>query len=171
MTLSSQRDARGVRVVAAFEAAKGLLVVLVGFGLLALLHRDLQALGERLVGHLHMNPASRYPHIFLTALAALDDSRLWQLAGGALAYSALRFAEAWGLWRQRRWAQWLAVGSGAIYLPFEVIELARGVTALKLATFALNLAVLAYMGVVLRRRLREDRARPQAAPATPRRGP
>ena len=163
MTPAATHDAKGVRIVAAFEAVKGLLVVLTGFGLLALLHRDLQALGAELVEHLHMNPASRYPHIFLNALSALTDARLWQLAGAALAYALLRFAEAWGLWRERRWAEWLAVASGAIYLPFEVIELARGVSVLKLATFAANLAILLYMGAVLRRRLRREKL-PAAGP-------
>ena len=176
MSLARTRAAKGVRIVAVFEAAKGLLVVLTGFGLLALLHRDLQALGAELVTHLHMNPASRIPRIFLNALSALTDARLWQLAGVALAYALLRFAEAWGLWRERRWAEWLAVASGAIYLPFEVIELARGMSLLKLATFAANLAILLYMGAVLRARLRRDgpvaAGPPEAAgPARPARAP
>ena len=155
-------EAGGVRMVAGFEAAKGALVLLVGCGLLALAHQDLQALGERLVTHLHLNPASRYPRIFLHALAATGDARLGWLMAGALVYALLRFVEAWGLWHGRGWAQWLAVASGAIYLPLEVVELARGVSALKLFTFGLNLAILAYLTAVLRRRLR---AQPPGRPA------
>ncbi|RYG83545.1 DUF2127 domain-containing protein, partial [bacterium] len=37
------RIRRAVRTVAVFEAAKGLLVLLAGFGLLRLLHHDVQA--------------------------------------------------------------------------------------------------------------------------------
>ncbi len=51
----------GIRIVAAFEAAKGVLVLLVGFGLLALVHHDAQAMAEQLVERFHLNPASRYP--------------------------------------------------------------------------------------------------------------
>jgi hypothetical protein len=47
--------------VAAFEAAKGLLVLAAGFGLLSLLHKDVQVLAERFVDRLHLNPAKRYP--------------------------------------------------------------------------------------------------------------
>ena len=49
----------------------------------------------------------------------------------ALTYSAIRFTEAYGLWRERRWAEWLSAVSGAIYLPFEIYELAGGITPLK----------------------------------------
>src|SRR2546421_9699862 len=43
--------AAGVRVVALFEALKGALVLIAGFGLLALVHRDLEDLAERLGPH------------------------------------------------------------------------------------------------------------------------
>jgi uncharacterized membrane protein (DUF2068 family) len=48
------------------------------------------------------------------------------MAAGSLLYAALRFAEAFGRWRGRRWAQWLGAASGAIYVPFEVVELLEG---------------------------------------------
>ena len=71
------------------------------------------------------------------------------LASAAALYAALRFLEAYGLWRNRRWAEWLAALSGAIYIPFELYELHRGVSWLKLAALLLNAAVLAYMCRVL----------------------
>jgi uncharacterized membrane protein (DUF2068 family) len=115
--------AAGIRTVAAFEAAKGLLVVLVGFGLLALVHRDVQAVAAAIVRHLHLNPARHYPRIFLTAAERLGDTRLPLLAAGAFAYAMLRFVEAYGLWYERHWAEWLAIGSGGLYLPVELYEL------------------------------------------------
>jgi uncharacterized membrane protein (DUF2068 family) len=140
----------GVRVVAAFEAAKGLLVLGAGFGLLALLHHDLASVADELIGHLHLNPASRYPRIFLDAVDRFEDVRMWMLAAMAFVYATLRLVEAYGLWRLRRWAEWVAVGSGAIYVPFEVWELAHGVSWLKLCTFVGNLAIVAYMAWKLR---------------------
>lgn len=149
---------RDVRSIAVFEAAKGALVLLVGFGLLAFVHRDLQSLGESLVAHAHLNPASGSPRIFLEALATLDATRHGLLAAGAAAYSALRFAEAWGLWHGRAWAEWLGVVSGGLYLPIEIVELVQGVSVLKLATFAANLVIVAVLARALRRsrRARDD---------------
>ena len=60
----------GIRVVALFEAAKGAVVVMAGLGLLALIHRDAQAVAEEIVRHLHLNPVKHLPHIFLDAADA-----------------------------------------------------------------------------------------------------
>lgn len=140
----------GVRAVAVVEAAKGTVLLLAGFGLLSLVHRSAQAVAEEIVGHLHLNPASRYPRIFIDLAGNLSDTRLWLLSVLALTYASLRFLEAYGLWRERNWAEWLAVASGAIYVPFEIYELMAGVSVLKLFTFSVNIAVVAYMLHVLR---------------------
>jgi uncharacterized membrane protein (DUF2068 family) len=151
----------GVRIVAIVEAAKGALILLAGFGLLALVHGQAQEVAEELVGHLHLNPASRYPRIFIDLAGRLTDGRLWMLAGLAMAYATLRFIEAYGLWRERRWAEWLAVASGAIYVPIELYELFAGISPIKVITFAVNVGVVVYMSAVLRRAHAEDEsARP-----------
>jgi uncharacterized membrane protein (DUF2068 family) len=141
--------AGGVRVVAVFEGAKGVLVLLAGFGLLSIVHESLQRLAEEIVRHYHLNPASRYPRIFIDAAVRLSDVRLWMLAMLAFAYAALRLVEAYGLWRERRWAEWFAVASGSIYLPIEIYELFHGLSAIKAGTLAVNLGIVLYMGFAL----------------------
>jgi uncharacterized membrane protein (DUF2068 family) len=132
------------------EAVKGLIVFGAGFGLLALLHRDVRHVAESLVTRLHIAPENHFAGIFLNAAAQVTDARLWGLAALALVYSALRWTEAWGLWFHRRWAEWLGVVGGAIYLPIEVYELWEKPSPIRLATLALNLAVVAYLGWTLR---------------------
>lgn len=146
------RRRAGLRAIAAFEAAKGVLALAAGFGLLALLPRGWQASAHELAGRLHLNAAKRAPRIFLELLDHLANTRLWLIALLALAYALARLIEAYGLWRARRWAEWLAALSGAIYVPFELYELSQRVSTIKLAALALNLAVVAYMVALLRRR-------------------
>lgn len=134
-------------MVAIFEASKGLLVLLAATGLLSLLHSDLHAIAAKLIEHTHLNPASKFPRIFLDAASHLQSSRLLLLALGAAAYSAVRFVEAYGLFNQRTWAEVLAAGSGAVYVPFEVVELLRNATVHGFVLLLLNLAVV---GVMLR---------------------
>jgi uncharacterized membrane protein (DUF2068 family) len=136
---------RGLRAVAVYEAAKGILVLAVGLGLLDLIHRDLQQTAEHIVKHLHLNPSAHYPRVFLAVASKLDDAHLWALAGGAAAYSGLRLLEAVGLWKGRRWAVWLGALSGGIYVPVEVYEAAQKVTATRLGLLVLNVAVVAYL--------------------------
>src|SRR6266446_4999160 len=88
--LDGARSAAGLHAVALFEATKGVLVLLVGFGLLALVHHDAQHVGEDIVERFHLNLAHHHPRILIDALAHLDNSRLRSLAVAALLYSAVR---------------------------------------------------------------------------------
>lgn len=140
--------AAGLHAIACFEATKGALVILVGLGLLSLIHRDVEALAEQIVAHLHLNPASEVPRIFLEFADRSSDSRLQTLATGAIGYATLRFIEAWGLWRDRIWAQWLGIISGGIYLPVEIYELCRGVTDIRTGIFLVNLTIVVWLARV-----------------------
>jgi uncharacterized membrane protein (DUF2068 family) len=144
---------KGVRVVALLEAAKGLLVLCAGFGLLSIEHRDVQQMAEDFVGRLHINPLSRYPRIFLELAGNISDTQLWLLASLAFAYASIRLAEAYGLWLERRWAKWLAVASGGIYVPFELYELFHRASWIKAGTLAVNIGILIYMCYVLKKEL------------------
>ncbi len=141
----------GLLIVAFFEAAKGLLVLVTGFGLLAFIHKDLHLAAMQLVRYLHINPARHYPQIFIDAADHLDDVHLRVLAFSALLYSAVRIVEAFGLWKQRQWAKWFALLTGGIYIPVELFAITRRVTWPKVAVFIVNLGIVVYMGYVLYR--------------------
>jgi uncharacterized membrane protein (DUF2068 family) len=138
-----------VRAIAVFEAAKGILVLLAGLGLLSLINRDVQEIAERFVRHSHLNPASHYPRIFLDASSRVTNSYLWFLAAAAAVYAVVRLVEAYGLWFERRWAEWFALVAGAVYVPVEVYELIHRATWLKAGVLLTNLAIVAYMAYVL----------------------
>jgi uncharacterized membrane protein (DUF2068 family) len=144
-------DKGAVKAVAAFEALKGALVLLASSGLL-LAHQGLHAFATRLVEHTHLNPASKYPHIFIDAAAHLQDTNLLVLALGAACYALLRFIEAYGLYRHAAWAEVLAAVSGAVYVPFECANLWRGASWLSFGALVLNLLVVTVMVVSLMRR-------------------
>jgi uncharacterized membrane protein (DUF2068 family) len=138
-----------LRAVAVFEALKGLVVLLAATGLLSLIHQDLHDVAARLVEHAHLNPASKYPRIFIDAAAHWQNAHLALLALGAAAYSLVRLVEAYGLFHERAWAEVLAAVSGAIYVPFEVVEFVRRPSWIGSAVFALNVAIVAVMVTVL----------------------
>jgi uncharacterized membrane protein (DUF2068 family) len=139
----------GIRTVAIFEGAKGALVLLTGFGLLALIHKDIHLVAEQFVRHLHLNPARHYPRIFLDAAANITDKQLLFMAFSALIYSIVRFAEAFGLWFQQRWAEWFGLLTGGMYLPIEIVAVMRGITWPKVTVLTVNTFVVAYLAYVL----------------------
>ena len=136
---------KALRPIALFEAFKGAVVLIAGFGLLSFLGRDNEEFAELIIRHLQLNPAKHYPQIFITAMSRLNDAHLLALAGFAALYAMVRFAEAYGLWYERRWAEWLAALSGGVYVPIEIYELLHRPTWLKVAALIVNLMVVAYM--------------------------
>src|SRR4051812_9573775 len=94
----------GLRGIAIFEAFKGILVLTIGFGLIFL----------NIPSH-YFPHAERLYH-FLRGL------NYWMVGLAALIYATVRFVEAYGLWRDRAWAEWMAIISTAIYLPLEFYE-------------------------------------------------
>lgn len=139
------RQLKALRAVASVEFLKGLVVLLAGFGVLSLVHRDAWDVAESFLEWLHISPDAHYAQVFLNLADQVTDTKLWAVAIGALTYSTLRFVEAYGLWRERAWAEWLALISGAIYLPFEIYELCRRPDWVRLTIFLVNLAVVLYM--------------------------
>jgi len=139
----------GLRVVSFFEAAKGLLVLLTGFGLLAFIHKDLHLAAEQLVRFMHINPASHYPRIFIDLANHLNTGHLWAMAFAALIYSVIRFVEAFGLWLDREWAKWFGLLTGGLYIPVELFEIMRGVTWPKVSICIVNLGIVLYLAYVL----------------------
>jgi len=147
--MEREQGTGGLRIVSVFEAAKGLLILLAGFELLKYVHRDLHLAAEQLVRHFQLNPANRYPRIFLDLADHVNDAQLWMLACFALIYAVVRFVEAYGLWNGRRWAEWFGLLAGCIYVPIEVFEVLRGVTWPKVVLLTVNAGVVGYLSVII----------------------
>ena len=121
----------------------------VGIGLHHYAHADVSAIALQIVHQFHLNPASHYPSVFLRLADNVTDTRLQMVALGALGYAAVRFVEAYGLWRSRRWGEWFAALAAGIYIPFELYHLWLHVTWVKLALLAFNIVIVAYLSRVL----------------------
>ena len=154
---------KGLRTVATVEAFKGVLVLTVAFALIALLRHDvdLQDAAMNVLDFLHIDPDRRLAGLFIDAAGKVMDWNVIFVGVGAFAYSALRFIESYGLWFERVWAEWLAIISGSLYIPMEVIELLRHATPVRWALLIINLIVVAYIAWV---RYDEHLERPQSLP-------
>ena len=152
-----RRQRQVLKAVALFECFKGIFVALMGLCALALVHKDVWLYAESLLALFHISTDRRSAQLFLDFADNVTDARLWAAARIAFAYSALRFTEAYGLWKGRTWAEWVALVSGALLLPLEIRELSRGVTLLRSALFIGNMAVVLFMLHVVRTNRRERR--------------
>ena len=134
-----------LRAVASLELVKGLVVLAAGCAILFLLHKDTYEVAENLLHTLHISPDRHMAHVFLRWADSLTDRKLWAVSGAALTYATLRFVEAYGLWKARGWAEWIALISGTLYIPFEVRELFRRLSYFHVSLLVINIAIVAYM--------------------------
>jgi len=149
----------GLRTVAVLEALKGVAVIALCVVLLSLLHKDLDSVVDHLTELLRVNPDSRVADWFYDLADRTTGRGIWTAVSVGLAYSACRFVEAYGLWNQRYWAEWLAVISGALYLPVELFALIAHPQWIRLGVLVGNSVVVLYILRILieNRRERSER--------------
>jgi len=140
----------GLRTVAFVEALKGVLALLVALAFIHMIRRDVDFgdIAERTLLFLHIGLHHHLAQEFLDAAGKLSDTRVATVLGLAVAYASLRFVEGYGLWKQRVWAEWLAIVSGCLYIPFEVDRLVRHPNAFHWIVLVINILVVLYIAWV-----------------------
>jgi uncharacterized membrane protein (DUF2068 family) len=78
-------------------------------------------------------------------LFSLSTRKLYLYGFAIAAYAAVNALEAVGLWRAKRWAEYLTLFEVTVLLPLEIYELTLRISALKIVTLVLNVAVVAYL--------------------------
>jgi len=147
----SKAHGRGLQVIAAFKLLKGLALLALGIGALKLLHRDVEAIVVHWINVFQVDPHSHYLQLLLQKLSILDDRRLKELSVGTFIYSAIFLTEGVGLAFRNRWAEYLTIITTASLLPLELYELAKHASIGKVLALAINLAVVVYLVLEIRR--------------------
>jgi len=120
---NSDRD-RIVVAIAVFKLIKAAALIAAGVGLI-----------ETIKGRIDL---SRF-----TAVLTPVQIRLASVA--SFAYAALFLTEGMGLLMRKRWAEWLTIVATASLIPFEIYEIVKEVTALRVGTLIANIAVVLYL--------------------------
>lgn len=158
----------GLRTVAVVEASKGVAVLALCVALLSLLHKDLVDVVDHLTVILRLNPDSRLADWAYDLADRTTGRGIWTAFTVGCVYASGRFLEAYGLWNQRSWGEWLSVITGGIYLPFELYALVRHPNWANALLLIGNLLVVLYILSILaeNRRLRAAAARAALTPAS-----
>ena len=157
----------GLRAIALFEGAKGILALAAVCGLLSLRHADLHAVTDAFLLRHGMDPEQHYARLFIDFVAQATHSHNGQLIGFGLAYALIRLVEGYGLWRGKHWAEWFAVISATLYLTWEFSHYARHPRPFTAGVILFNLALILYLARLLARQRAERHRRLTALPAAP----
>jgi hypothetical protein len=82
----------------------------------------------------------KFRHLFLIRSATLQ-----KIGIVVIAYAALEATEMVGLWLAKRWSEYLTFVATIVFVPFEIYELTKSITTLKVVALVLNLAIAAYL--------------------------
>jgi len=150
-SIGATTPSRGLRLIAAFKLFKGLVLFAVGIGAVKLLHKDVAFEVERWADLFRVDPNNHYIHHLLERFSILDDRKLKELGVGTFFYSALLLTEGTGLLLAKRWAEYFTIIVTSSFMPLEIYELTKRVSWARLVVLILNIIVVAYLVIELRR--------------------
>jgi uncharacterized membrane protein (DUF2068 family) len=120
------------------------LLILVETNLADLKHQATDLIG-RVTGDTGQGASQGIIDRELQNILHLSKGTLVVLIGTAVAYCVVEGIEAVGLWRERRWAEYLTAIATAGFLPFEIKELIDKVTFLRITALVVNIAILVWL--------------------------
>lgn len=145
----TKRERVGLELVAAYSFVKAGALVAAGLAALGMLNGRVSVAANNWLEGLALRYESRLAgRLAEHALPYLDRAtgrHLIEIAIGAFLFAAVYTVEGIGLWRCRRWAEYLTIGVSASFLPFELIAIFRHPTLALLVTFVLNVLVVGFL--------------------------
>jgi uncharacterized membrane protein (DUF2068 family) len=138
-------NTRLIRLIGLFKLMKAILLIAVGVGAFKMIHSDVTDVATRMVARLGLDPGGRYVGRALLSTASLTPDKIRALGVGSFLYAALFLTEGTGLLMAKRWAEWFSVIITSSLLPFEIYEIHRHPTSLKVVALLVNLAFVAYL--------------------------
>ena len=151
------RSRRVLRLIALERAGRGLLLLAAGGYLLFHLNSDFGRLAERVMRAIELDPRRPFFHRIVAYLHHLHASELRIAAIVAIGYGVLELVEGTGLWLDQLWAEYLTVIATSLLLPLELYEIVHRPSVWKAAGIVVNIAIVAYLAYLLRRRVRNSR--------------
>jgi uncharacterized membrane protein (DUF2068 family) len=146
---ASQRDrwlsSLWLRLIAFFKLLKATLLVGAGIGALGLLNLHYAKMITGWATALAADRHYRLLDTLVTDVIDVDEKTLRLLSIGSFLYAMLFYTEGFGLFFDKRWAECLTIVTTAGLIPFEVFELLRRVTMLKIDVLFANALIVAYL--------------------------
>jgi uncharacterized membrane protein (DUF2068 family) len=146
------KDIGLLRLIAVFKLIKALSLIVVGIGALRLAH-DPNASDTlaQMAARIGFNPGGRYLDQALAKIANLPPRDFKDLGIGSFVYAALFLTEGVGLWLAKPWGEWFTAFITGSLVPLEIFEIYRHPTILKVIVLLLNIAIVVYLAVRIRK--------------------
>ena len=142
-----------LRTIIALKALGGVLFLLIGLGIFALINKDISDLADQVADSLGVDPENDYLLQLLEWLTGISPKKMVAIGLVTTLYSALLLTMAWGLHLGRVWADWLTIGATGLFIPVELYEVVWSLRLTYGVALAINVFVVWYL---IRRRIRSS---------------
>lgn len=133
---------------------RGVALVVAGAYLVTHLGSDFGRLADRAMRAVELDPRRPFLHKLIAKLHRLHAGTVLITGIAALVYGVLETVEGVGLWLDKLWAELLTVVATSLLIPLELYELVHKPSLLKAGGIAVNLLIVGYLAVRLRKRLK-----------------
>jgi uncharacterized membrane protein (DUF2068 family) len=141
-------------VIGVLKLFKALLFILLGVGALRLLHKDLVDALTHFIVALRFDPENHFINLILEKVALINPHRLREISFAIFLYAGLDIIEGTGLALEKTWAEYLTLILTASFLPWELFEIVRHVTWIKIVLLVVNILVVVYLVFHVQGRIR-----------------
>lgn len=131
--------------IIAAKLIKGVLALALAVGVYKLADKDLQALFDRFIHWMHLDPEHGFLADIGDKLDQITPKNVRLFATGTFLYSLFSLVEGVGLMFRASWAGWLAIGESAFFIPIEIRELLRRTSWQRGTILALNILIVWYL--------------------------
>lgn len=149
-------------LIAAYKLFQAMLIALIGLGARHLVGKDVGDELSALADHLRFNPESHLVNFILDKAALVSDPILRRIGLVAFSFATISAVEGIGLYFEKIWAEYLTLAITASFLPWELFEIFRRLTLIRVSLLAVNLLVFFYLlqlvAVRVKQRRNEHRA-------------
>jgi uncharacterized membrane protein (DUF2068 family) len=136
---------RWIIAIGVWKLLETTLFLILGFGVLKLLHKDLVDVVTQFIIDLGRDPEGHFASLILDKVASIDPHRMKQISIAIFAGAGLHFLEGIGLVLRKVWAEYVTLIITASFLPWELFEIIRHTTWIKVVLMLLNVAVVVYL--------------------------
>jgi uncharacterized membrane protein (DUF2068 family) len=148
----------GLVTIAVFKLFKGVSLIALGLGAFRLANPTTVHQLVNWLLHFSLTTGQRFIDKTIDLLSNLTRGHAAALGLGAILYGSLFTVEGVGLWKGKRWAEYLTVIATSTLIPFEVYELARRLTMVRVSALVVNIAAVIYLVYRLRHPREADTA-------------
>ena len=150
----------GLLIIGTMKLVIATLLAAASLGAFKLIHKDVEETLNQIIILMHLDPDNHFINTAIEKVAGFDPKQLKAIGAGTMVYAALYVLEGIGLLMGKHWAEYLVIIITGSLLPLECYEIIEKTTALRIGVLVINMAVMIYLILRLKR---DARAKKSAA--------